>query len=122
AGAIIAMGTDTIYMRPAATIGSALTVTATGDIEGDMKSKVDQMAVAMARNIAALKGHNPDIAEAFVVRTKEVKVNGEVIHPAGEVLNLNTLRATEEYGGRPLLAKGIVNSVEELVEKEGLKG
>ncbi len=122
AGAIIAMGTDTIYMRPAATIGSALTVTAAGDIEGDMKSKVDQMAVAMARNIAALKGHNPDIAEAFVVRTKEVKVNGEVIHPAGEVLNLNTLRATEEYGGRPLLAKGIVNSVEELVEKEGLKG
>jgi len=122
AGAIIAMGTDTIYMRPAATIGSALTVTTTGDIEGDMKSKVDQMAVAMARNIAALKGHNPDIAEAFVVRTKEVKVNGELIHPAGEVLNLNTLRATEEYGGRPLLAKGIVNSVEELVEKEGLQG
>ncbi len=122
AGAIIAMGTDTIYMRPAATIGSALTVTAVGDLEGDMKSKVDQMAVALVRNMAALKGHNPDVAEAFVVRTKEVRVNGELIHPAGEVLNLNTIRATEEHEGRPLLAKGIVDSIEELVEREGLKG
>ena len=122
AGAIIAMGTDAIYMRPAATIGSALAVTMAGDLEGDMKSKVDQMAIALVRNMAALKGHNPDIAEAFVVRTKEVKIDGEVIHPAGEVLNLNTLQATEEYNGRPLLAKGIVNTVQELAAKEGLKG
>ena len=43
------------------------------------------------------------------MRSKEVKIDGEVIHPAGEVLNLNTIRATEEYNGKPLLAKGIVN-------------
>ena len=122
AGAIIAIGTDAIYMRPAASIGSALAVTMAGDLEGDMKSKVDQMAIALVRNMAALKGHNPDIAEAFVVRSKEVRIDGEVIHPAGEVLNLNTLRATEEYNGKPLLAEGIVNTVEELAAREGLIG
>lgn len=123
AGAIVAMGTDHIYMRPAATIGSALVVSGTGqDLSESMNDKVTQMIIGTVRNIAEIKGHNPDIAEAFVTRDKEVKVDGEVIHEAGNVLNLNTIRATEEVGGRPLLAKGVARSIEEIVEKEELEG
>ena len=123
AGAIVALGTDTIYMRPAATIGSALVVTGMGgDLSSAMESKQTQMIISVVRNIAELKGHNPDIAEAFVTRKKEVKIGGTVIHPAGEVLNLNTIQATEVIDDRPVLAKGIANSLEDLVAKEGLKG
>ncbi len=123
AGAIVAMGTDHIYMRPAATIGSALVVSGTGqDLSESMNDKVTQMIIGTVRNIAEIKGHNPDIAEAFVTRDKEVKVDGEVIHEAGNVLNLNTIRATEEVGGKPLLAKGVARSVEEIIETEGLVG
>ena len=61
AGAILAMGTKTIYMRPASTIGSALAVTAAGDIKGDMKSKVDQSQISLIRNIAQVYGHNNEV-------------------------------------------------------------
>jgi len=122
AGAILALGTKTIYMRPASTIGSALAVTAMGDIEGDMKSKIDQSQIAFMRNIAEINGHNPDIAEAFVTRTKAVRIGGKQIHKAGEVLNLNAISATEIIDGAPVLAKGIANSIEEIVTAEELEG
>lgn len=123
AGAIVALGTDHIYMRPAASIGSALVVTGTGsDLSSSMNSKQTQMIISVVRNMAELKGHNPDIAEAFVTRDKEVKIGGTVIHPKGEVLNLNTIEAMEVIDGRPVLAKGIANTLEDLVEQEGLEG
>lgn len=122
AGAIIAVGTDHIYMRPAATIGSALVVSGTGqDLAEDMADKVTQMIIGTVRNVAELKGHNPDVAEAFVTREKEVKIDGVVVHEAGNVLNLNTIRATEIIGGSPVLAKGVASSVEDLLEAEGIE-
>lgn len=123
AGAIIAVGTDHIYMRPAATIGSALVVSGTGqDLAEAMEDKVTQMIIGSVRNVAELKGHNPDIAEAFVTRNKSVVIDGVVVHEAGNVLNLNTIRATEEIGGRPVLAKGVARDIADLVEQEGLAG
>ncbi len=123
AGAIIAMGTDHIYMRPAATIGSALVVSGTGQDLGEaMEDKVTQMMIGTVRNLAELKGHNPDIAEAFVTREKEVRIDGVLFHEAGKVLNLNTVRATEVIGGRPVLAKGIARDLDDLVAQEELAG
>ena len=123
AGAIIAVGTDHIYMRRAATIGSALVVGGSGeDLSSSMDDKVTQMVIATVRNVAELKGHNPDVAEAFVTQDKEVRIDGEVIHEAGNVLNLNTIEATEIVGGRPVLAKGVANSLDDLIGQEGLKG
>ncbi|MEM1441209.1 MAG: NfeD family protein [Verrucomicrobiota bacterium] len=122
AGAIIAVGTDHIYMKPAATIGSALVVSGTGqDLAEDMADKVTQMIIGTVRNVAELKGHNPDVAEAFVTREKEVVIDGIVVHEAGNVLNLNTIRATEMVGGSPVLAKGVASSIEDILEKEGIK-
>jgi len=123
AGAIIAVGTDHIYMRPAATIGSALVVSGMGqDLAESMEDKVTQMIIGTVRNVAELKGHNPDIAEAFVTREKEVLIDGVVVHEAGNVLNLNTVRATEIIGGRPVLAKGVAHDLADLVAQEKLKG
>jgi len=123
AGAIIAVGTDHIYMRPAATIGSALVVGGGGqDLNESMKDKVTQMIIAAVRNTAELKGHNPDVAEAFVTQEKEVKIDGKVIHEAGNVLNLNTIEATEVIDGRPLLAKGVARNLDEILKQEGLEG
>ncbi len=123
AGAIIAVATDHIYMRPAATIGSALVVSGSGgDLSSSMNDKVTQMIIATVRNVAEIKGHNPDIAEAFVTQDKEVKIDGTVIHEKGKVLNLNTIRATEEIGGRPVLAKGVAKSIDDLIAQESLKG
>jgi membrane-bound serine protease (ClpP class) len=123
AGAIIAVGTDHIYMRPAATIGSALVVSGMGqDLAESMEDKVTQMIIGTVRNVAELKGHNPDIAEAFVTREKEVRIDGVVVHEAGNVLNLNTVRATEIIGGRPVLAKGVAHDLADLIAQEELKG
>ncbi|MEM9015590.1 MAG: NfeD family protein [Verrucomicrobiota bacterium] len=122
AGAIIALGTDHIYMRPAATIGSALVVSATGgDLAEDLSDKVTQMIIGSVRNVAELKGHNPDVAEAFVTRDKEVRIDGTVVHEAGNVLNLNTIRATEEIGGKPVLAKGAANEIDDILAAEGIE-
>lgn len=123
AGAIIAVGTDHIYMRPAATIGSALVVSGMGqDLAESMEDKVTQMIIGTVRNVAELKGHNPDVAEAFVTREKEVRIGGTVIHEAGNVLNLNTVRATEIIGGRPVLAKGVAHDLADLIAQEKLEG
>ncbi|MCB1061356.1 MAG: hypothetical protein KDN20_00380 [Verrucomicrobiae bacterium] len=123
AGSLIAIATDTIYMYPASNIGSALVVSGSGaELGENMQQKVDQMMISTARNVAELKGHNPDIAEAFVNKDKEVIIEGVTVSEAGTVLNLNANEATEVLDGRPVLAKGIARTVEEIIEREGLVG
>jgi membrane-bound serine protease (ClpP class) len=121
-GCLVAIATDHIYMRPAALIGSALPVTAAGDLEGNMKQKVGEMLRDLVRSVAKLKGHDPDVAEAFVTTDTEVVKDGIVISEMGTVLHLSTEEATMLVNGKPLLAKGVVNSVDEIIALEGLKG
>jgi membrane-bound ClpP family serine protease len=71
AGCLIAIACDDIYMAPSASIGSAGAVTITGeDLEGTLRQKVYSMMVSVARNTAELKGHNPDVVEAFIDEDK----------------------------------------------------
>ncbi|MEM9480076.1 MAG: NfeD family protein [Verrucomicrobiota bacterium] len=135
AGSLIAVATDHIYMHRPSNIGSAGIVTAMGDLEGTMKQKAESLFKSVGRGVARAKGHPEDVVEAFIVPEKEVKrevpfISSRgfmapkelVISPEGEMLNLDADQASQLIDGKPLLAKGIAQTVEEVIEKEGLKG
>jgi len=49
--------------------------------------------------IAELQGHNPDIAEAFMNKDKEVKIGDEIISPKGQLLTLDANKAARWIAG-----------------------
>jgi len=103
AGAMIALATDAIYMRPGATLGAATPVT------GEGQKASEKMVSAMRsefRALAEARGLDPRIAEAMV--DEEVEIPGLV--PAGKLL---TLSADEmlEVG----FASGIYDDLDELL-------
>lgn len=123
AGSIIALATRHIYMAPVSAIGAAAPVLPTGeDLPATEREKTISYWSALIRSSALRNGHNPDIGEAFMNKDKEVKIGDRVVHPKGTLLTLNAQEATEQIGGKPLLADGIADSVEDLAHKAGLKG
>ena len=136
AGAIIALGTDTIYMAPTSAIGAALTVMGSGaDLEETMEKKAKSISRAQVRSVAKRKGHNVNIAEGFVDDDIEVVIqldegegggafsgSSKVLSKKGEVLSLDHEEATQIVGGKPLLAKGIAKDLEDLIAQEGIQG
>jgi membrane-bound serine protease (ClpP class) len=123
AGALIAIATQHIYMAPVSAIGAAAPILPTGeDLPATAKEKTISYWSALIRGSAIKNGHNPDIAEAFMNRDKEVKIRDRVVHPKGAILTLNAQEATEKINGRPLLAEGIADSIANLTKKAGLKG
>jgi membrane-bound serine protease (ClpP class) len=123
AGAIIAIATQHIFMAPVSAIGAAAPILSTGeDLPSTAKEKTISYWSALIRGSAAKNGHNPDVAEAFMNKDKEVKVGDRVVHPKGAVLTLNAQEATERINGKPLLADGVVDSIADLTKKAGLKG
>ena len=111
AGALIAVATQHIYMSPVSAIGAA----------APAKEKTVSYWSALIRGSAMKNGHNPDIAEAFMNKDKEVKIGDRVVHPKGAVLTLNAQEATERINDKPLLAEGIADSIVDLTKKAGLK-
>ena len=123
AGALIALATKHIYMAPVSAIGAAAPVLETGeDLPPTAKDKTVSYWSALMRGSAIRNGHNPDIAEAFINKEKEVKIGDRVIHAKGSLLTLNAQDATERINGKPVLADGIADSVEDMMHKAGLKG
>jgi len=123
AGALIAMATRHIYMAPVSAIGAAAPILQTGeDLPATAREKTISYWSALIRGSATKNGHNPDVAEAFMNKDKEVKIGGRVVHPKGAVLTLNAQEATERINGKPVLAEGIVDSIGDLVKKAGLQG
>jgi membrane-bound serine protease (ClpP class) len=123
AGALIAIATQHIYMAPVSAIGAAAPILPTGeDLPATAKEKTISYWSALIRGSATKNGHNPDVAEAFMNKDKEVKIGERVVHPKGAVLTLNAQDATELINGKPLLAEGIVDSVADLTKRAGLKG
>lgn len=123
AGAIIAMATQHIFMAPVSAIGAAAPILPTGeDLPATAKEKTISYWSALIRGSATRNGHNPDVAEAFMNKDKEVKIGDRVLHPKGAVLTLNAQEATEKVNGKPLLAEGVASSTAELSQKAGLKG
>ena len=123
AGALIAMATQHIYMAPVSAIGAAAPILPSGeDLPATAKEKTISYWSALIRGSATKNGHNPDVAEAFMNKDKEVKIGDRVLHPKGAVLSLNAQEATEKINGKPLLAEGVVDSIGDLIKKAGLKG
>jgi membrane-bound serine protease (ClpP class) len=123
AGAMIALATKHIYMAPVSAIGAAAPVLPTGeDLPATARDKTISYWSALMRGSAARNGHNPDIAEAFINKEKEVKIGDRVLHAKGSLLTLNAQEASEQINGKPVFADGIVDSVQDLMRKAGLKG
>jgi membrane-bound serine protease (ClpP class) len=123
AGSLIAIATQRIYMAPVSAIGAAAPILPSGqDLPATAKEKTISYSSALIRGSATKNGHNPDIAEAFMNRDKEIKMGDRVVHPKGAVLTLNAQEATERINGKPLLAEGIADSVSDLIKKTDLKG
>ena len=123
AGSLIAVATQHIYMAPVSAIGAAAPILPTGeDLPATAKEKTISYWSALIRGSATKNGHNPDVAEAFMNKDKEVKIGDRVIHPKGAVLTLNAQEATERINGKPLLAESVADSISDLIKKAGLKG
>src|ERR671918_39200 len=123
AGAIIAIATQHIFMAPVSAIGAAAPILPSGeDLPTTAREKTISYWSALIRGSAIKNGHNPDVAEAFMNKDKEVKIGDRIIHRPGAVLTLNAQEATERINGKPLLAEGMADSIADLVKKAGLKG
>jgi membrane-bound serine protease (ClpP class) len=123
AGSLIALATQHIFMAPVSAIGAAAPILSTGeDLPPTMKEKTVSYWSAFLRGTALRNGHNPDIAEAFMNKEKEVKIGNRIVHSKGALLTLNAQEATEIINGKPLLADGVADSIEDLMQKTGLKG
>lgn len=121
AGALIALGTKFIYMAPVSAIGAAAPVSGGGqEISETMSSKIISYYSGYFRSAAEKNGYNPDIAEAFINKDKEAKVGKDIISPAGSLLTLSAQEAVKKYGGKPLLATAIADSIPALVKQAGL--
>jgi membrane-bound serine protease (ClpP class) len=123
AGALIAMATQKIYMAPTAVIGAAAPVLSTGgDLPKTMTDKMVSALSAMARAAAQQNGHNPDIADAFISKEKELKMGEVVIDKSDSLLTLSAPEASRVFDGKPLLAAGMASSSEEMLDQAGLGG
>lgn len=119
AGALIAAGTDEIYMAPTATIGSAAPVSGGGaDIDKTMKLKIVSFLRAKVRSISEGKGYRGDVVSAMIDENFVLKIGDEIIKPKGELLNLTASESIKEYGdpAQPLLAAGIYPSIQSLTD------
>jgi membrane-bound serine protease (ClpP class) len=123
AGALIALGTKHIWMAPVSAIGAAAPVMGMGqEVPETLNAKIVSYYSGYFRSAADNNGHNPELAEAFINKDKEVKVGGKAINEKGELLTLSAQEAAEKINGRPLLAQGIAGSVAELARDAGLSG
>ncbi len=126
AGAIIAMGTDHIYMAPGSKIGDAMPIMLSmfGNVEPmseSVEEKSTSYVAAMIRAAAQHKGHDPQLAEAMVRRDSEYKIGDEVISKKGRLLTLTNKDAERLVGPtkRALLSEGTVADLDELLARIG---
>lgn len=122
AGALIAIATKKIYMSPSAVIGAAAPVTSGGqDLPQTMADKIVSTLSAMARAACQQNGHNPEIADAFIQKEKELKIGDVVIDKSDSLLTLSAQEAARVYDGKPLLAAGIADSLDAVIAAADLR-
>ena len=110
AGALIALATDSIFMRPGSVIGAATPVS--GNTGEKLPEKYVSAMRAEFRALAEEYGIDPRLAEGMVDET--IDIPG--VKPAGQLLTLSTSEA-ERHG----VARGVVADFAELQRRLGLQ-
>jgi membrane-bound serine protease (ClpP class) len=127
AGAFIAVGTQKIYMAPQSVIGAAAPILmAPGgglaeNLPDTMEAKMTSAVAARVRASAEKNGHNKEVIEAMINKTKELVIDGQVLNKEGQILTLTNVEAEKAYGNppRPLLSAGTMETLEALLERLG---
>lgn len=121
AGALIALGTKAVYMAPVSAIGAAAPVMGGGqEVPETMNAKMVSYYSGYFRSVAETNGYNPNLVDAFMNLNKEVKIGETVLNPEGAILTLSAQEAVKEYDGKPLLARGIAPTIEDVCLQAGL--
>ncbi|MDA0991445.1 MAG: hypothetical protein O3A51_11925 [Verrucomicrobia bacterium] len=124
AGAIIAMATDEIYMRPDGLIGDAMPIMmsplpgggAQEPSEG-IREKIMSPTIALVRSAAQAKGHDEKVGEAMIRPEFEYIIGDTVISKEGELLTLTSAEAARTFGDdqKPLISLGTIDSLDEFL-------
>ncbi len=129
AGAFISVATQKIYMAPQSVIGAAaplLMLPGTGPAEmpDTLEAKMTSSIRALVRANAEKNGHNVEVIEAMIDKSRELEVDGEVLNEKGQILTLTNVQAEKEYGDppKPLLSSGTVESLDALMDELGYAG
>lgn len=123
AGAFIAVGTHKIYMAPQSVIGAAAPIMmvpgggAANKLPDTMEAKMTSAIRALVRVQAEKNGHNIEVVEAMIDKTKALTIDGEVLNKEGNILTLTDRQASKEYGNppKPLMSAGTVESLDALL-------
>jgi membrane-bound serine protease (ClpP class) len=122
AGAFIAVATKRIYMAPQSVIGAAAPIlmmpgAGVEKIPETLEAKMTSGIKALVRATAKKNGHNPDVIEAMIDRTKELTIDEEVLNKEGQILTLDDEQAARLYGepAKPLLSSGTFESLDTLL-------
>lgn len=127
AGAFIAVATENIYMAPQSVIGAAapIMMSPTGGgaekLPDTVEAKMTSAIRALVRTQAEKNGHNIDVVEAMIDKTKALTIDGEVLNKEGNILTLTDRQAAKSYGQppKPLLSSGTVENLEALLAQLG---
>lgn len=127
AGAFISVATQKIYMAPQSVIGAAapMMMGPGGGVEAmpdTVEAKMNSAVRALVRTSAEKNGHNVDVIEAMIDKSKQFEIDGEVINEKGQILTLTNVQAEKEYDGKPLLSLGTVENINALVDELGFSG
>jgi membrane-bound serine protease (ClpP class) len=127
AGAFISVATQKIYMAPQSVIGAAAPIllapggAGVEQMPNTMEVKTTSALSALVRTAAEKNGHNVAVIDAMIDKSKELKMDGEVLNEKGQILTLTDVQAAKLYGDppKPLLSAGTVETLEALLEKLG---
>ena len=126
AGAFISVATQKIFMAPQSVIGAAAPIMlvpggAPQDMPETMQAKMNSALRALIRTSAEKNGHNIEVVEAMIDKSKELKIDGRVLNEKGQILTLTNTEAERSYGDppKPLLSSGTVASLDEVIKKLG---
>jgi membrane-bound serine protease (ClpP class) len=130
AGAFIAVATQEIFMAPQSVIGAAAPImmapggVGTATLPDTTEAKMTSAIRALVRVQAEKNGHNAEVIEAMIDKTMELKMDGELLNKAGNILTLTDRQAAKAYGNppKPLLSSGTVESMDTLLARLGYAG